>query len=340
MRIFLLGKHSNRTPLSYLVYRRIAEKRGLVFVDNINNADIIIFGFVIDIKTHSKLIFDAISINPKLRLVVLSEEPLWDTIWSPKYDVRNSIIACDEGSLNYTNLNHFTTEIYNFNKIPYFITTEDKYVIRYSNFLSRNIKYSKSEIVEKIKNRKFAFSCMAEKRLDAELHKFRDGHLIGLSNLRTQVADTFSLSKKCVGKGWVNNIPRQDEVDWHLAKISEFDNLSIVMSAVENTVQENYITEKIFDAYATLSFPLYFSNPNHRIKDLIKNNSALFFETDDVECIVEEISRFQSDWRIYVDNFIEDSIHLNTLFSDFQNLETERIRVVDEIIINFSKILN
>lgn len=328
MNIFLLGKHSNRTPLSYAVYRPIAESFGLNYVDDIYSADCVIFGFSIDIPLHVLELSKALSRNPGLKVVVLSEEPLWDTVWSSNFDVKRSYVSVGGDVIQYININHFTSDVYDFVDLPYFVTTDDRYVIRYSNMLSRNVRYSRSKIIENLSNREFVFSSIAEKRTEAQFHRALGGRLVGLSRLRTQVADCFRLKKRCVGKGWSDNTPRQKEIDWHLAKLAEFDGASVMMSAIENTAHNNYITEKIFDAYSMLSFPVYQASEQHRVRGLVKNDSALFFESEDVDFIVGSIEEFYYDWRRRVDALYEDMVHLNLLVSAFDRLHSERVCLI------------
>ena len=59
------------------------------------------------------------------------------------------------------------------------------------------------------------------------------------------------------GKGWHSDQPRQSLPDWHLDKLVQLDRQSLFVSALENTLVDHYLTEKIFDAYAVLSVPLY-----------------------------------------------------------------------------------
>ena len=76
-----------------------------------------------------------------------------------------------------------------------------------------------------------------------------------------------------VGSGWSRHKKRQLLVDWHLDKIVALDQKCKVISAIENTHQKNYVSEKVFDAFALLGIPLYFSSKEHAINRVVPENS-------------------------------------------------------------------
>ena len=71
------------------------------------------------------------------------------------------------------------------------------------------------------------------------------------------------------GQGWRPGAKRQALPDWHLDKIAALDMRCKVVSAYENTHQNAYISEKIFDAFVTGGVPTYYAGPNHRVHDLV-----------------------------------------------------------------------
>jgi hypothetical protein len=338
MNIFLLGKHSNRTPMAYEAYRLLFESRGVRFVTSIKQADLIVLGFSIDIQIEVENLKAAVEINPNVLIIVISEEPLWDSIWTKDFKSQRLSISAGGRDVNYYQLNHFNSDIYNFQYFPYFLTTEDKYLIRYSNFFSRNSQISRPELIKKFNSKIFLFASIAEKRVDDEVNRYDDNRILGLSKLRTIVAENVSSKKLCIGKGWANRPPRQQEFDWHLSKLSEFDDATLIMSSIENTVNSNYITEKIFDAYATLSFPLYYADKNHGIHKIIKNNSPIYFSTDNLQYIVNSVELFSSNWQTKIDAYMEDMNGLHKLFSNFEKYKFEREAIVDRILSNIYKI--
>ena len=122
MNIYLLGKHSNRTPFSYSAYNDIFISKGVRFVSDILESDFIIVGFKVDLYENFNDINRAINVNSNLKVVVLSEEPLWDSLWSSGFDSKVGEIKKDGIILTYYNANHFTSDIFDFKKIPYFLS--------------------------------------------------------------------------------------------------------------------------------------------------------------------------------------------------------------------------
>ena len=94
MKICLLGKHSSRTPFSYSAYREYFSERGVIIESDPLNADYIIFGFKIDIAANTEILKEARKKNKKLKIVVLSEEPLWDTLWSSGFSEKKGKFCC------------------------------------------------------------------------------------------------------------------------------------------------------------------------------------------------------------------------------------------------------
>jgi hypothetical protein len=131
-----MDKHSNCTPMAYSVYRQLFEKH-FEFDDSIENADVVILGFEVDLSGISAKLKIATNPNPNLKITILSEEPLWDCLNGGNFHQKNDSSIKDDYDFNYVNLNHVTTDILCFTNIPYFITTDDNYFLRYS-FLFRN----------------------------------------------------------------------------------------------------------------------------------------------------------------------------------------------------------
>ena len=97
-----------------------------------------------------------------------------------------------------------------------------------------------------------------------------DVHVRGLCEFRARVAmavpdaDTVRM-----GKGWNDDTPRQSLPDWHLDKLAGFAGRFRVVSALENTHCPNYFTEKLFDAFAVGSIPVYAASASHGLDRLV-----------------------------------------------------------------------
>lgn len=84
-----------------------------------------------------------------------------------------------------------------------------------------------------------------------------------------------SASTRCLGKGWESENARQSLADWHLNKIVTLSDDNFVVSAIENTVLNNYISEKPFDALSLGALPVYWASESHRIHEFINSDSMI-----------------------------------------------------------------
>lgn len=330
IQISLQGKHSNRTPLSYPAYKELFTPY-IDYTANSTHKSICVTGFDIDFR-DSQIVSqgrDKLEKNP----VVISEEPLWDTVWATAFDSDAVKMEIDGQSLIYTALNHMTSPIFAFDKLPYFITTENHYFVRYANLFKRNAELTPTEILTVWNNARWKFAFFAERREEPRYDFSRPNEdLYGLSAYRTRIADGFSGNDalRC-GKGWNETGPRQALPDWHLDKLASLDGNSFVVSGLENTHQQHYITEKIFDAFACLGVPLYFASPNHRVHDLVPSDTFINLfglKSDDA---IAKVKSFTPD-LVFAEAYLETQKRLSKLFSDPQTLIKERNRVVDETV--------
>lgn len=332
IKIFLLGRHSHRTPLSYPVYREIFSNY-LTYVSDINEADLIILGFVIDIKDHYNEIRSSLARNPHQKIIVLSEEPLWDTVYSGDYTKKMNYYDVDGVKIPFIYLNHVTTQIYNFDKVPYFITTSNDYFIRYSFMFKRNSNLTSDELIEKWSKTIYKYVFYAEKRT-GKWHFVQNKNLdvYGLCLLRTELTETINHPRTLkVGKGWENGTIRQELPDWHLDKIVNLDQKSFILSALENTHHPYYITEKIFDAFAVAGIPLYYASEKHAIYRLIKKNSFINIFNRELDVAKARIEHFNVS-KEFIDSYLESQSTLKHLFSNSQALIRERMRIVMSVI--------
>ncbi len=132
LRVCLFGFHSNRTPLSYAPLRAQLTGR-IAFCDSAETADLVVAGFNIDYARNLAWVQDWAERRPALKFAVLSEEPLWDTTWSDGFTEPQRRLpgaAGTAGGIDYAVLNHVTTAIFDFHRLPYFVLTDNRYVSR------------------------------------------------------------------------------------------------------------------------------------------------------------------------------------------------------------------
>jgi hypothetical protein len=331
VKVCLCGAHSNRTPFAYNPYVALFRDAGIEISDY-RDTDFLIFGFVIDLKENINIIIKSRDVNPKVKIVVLSEEPLWDILWSGDFRSKRNIVNIRDVDVEYFYLNHMTTNIFKFIKIPYFITTSTDYIVRYHNLFMRNTKLPISQLDKAMSSRGLSSAFYAEYRIgDKYKLEESDDDIFCLSGYRTEVAEIFqSLGAKVVGKGWGGGSKRQSLADWHLDKLSSIDCSFRYVSAVENAHQNSYVTEKIFDAYASLAIPFYYSGPNHNINQLFDSKTYINLYGCSVTEAVELVDEFNLSSDFFK-RYKNQQIYLADIFADYTLLKQERERVVSEV---------
>jgi hypothetical protein len=336
----LVGTHSKRTPMAYTPYRLLFDSH-LSQVSPEAGPDLLVFGYVHGFAQELEAIEKAQKANPSVRLVVVSEEPLWDSIWSGDFTRRKTIWQLSDRSISYTALNHVTSSIFCFENLPYFITTEDHYLARYAYLFRRNSQLSKTQLLSHWKSASYRAVFFAEKRLDEKFDKQHPAvNVRGLCRLRSQIAQAHEGPDVLrVGRGWSTGPARQKLPDWHLDKIAQLDRKVRILSALENTHQDHYVTEKLFDAYAVLGIPLYYAAPTHKAFNLVPESSIINLYDLTAEAAISVISQFTLIDE-YADAYLEAQRQLAKLCSNARILRSERERVVAEVVNEFERILD
>jgi hypothetical protein len=338
MKVFLLGKHSNRTPFSYDEYKKLFQRQ-FTYVNKPENADFIVFGFYIDIRGSIEVIKKALKINSKIKLVILSEEPLWDTLWSGDFTKKQQRIKIDGFDIEFYFLNHQTTSIFNFDKIPYFLTTSNDYIVRYHCLFQQNAMLENSEIKAKWNKSNVNKAFYAEHRLGDKYNvHFHESDTRGLSSFRTELTLKFENEDVIiVGQGWGETEKRQKLADWHLDKLATLNRNCKIVSALENTHHIDYVTEKIFDAFASLAIPIYYASPEHAIHNIVDQESYINVYNSSIGDAASIINDFQISDR-FISSYKEQQTRLATLFANYGALYEERNRVVKLVYNEFLKI--
>jgi len=275
MRIFIMGRHAHRTPFAYAPYRALFGKR-FDYVEDPADADVILFGYVLNIDENAEALAALLAKKPELKLVVVSEEPLWDTTNSGDFRKRHNIRKTGEHSFRYEVINHHTSDVYAFQRLPYFLTTENEYYLRYAREFAQNAALSAEDYLAMWKAAKIRYAFFAENRDLVKKYSIShpDIETFGLSVYRTDIAKQMPDRQTMrVGQGWGAKVTRQALPDWHLDKLITLQGKSFVVSAIENTSQRNYISEKIFDAFACRGLPLFWAPPSHRVHELVPEGS-------------------------------------------------------------------
>ena len=153
--------------------------------------------------------------------------------------------------------------------------------------------------------------------------------MIGLSVYRTKVAEAVSGPGVLrVGKGWDAGRPRQLLVDWHLDKLARLSGGTRLLGAYENVDQAEYISEKIFDAFAVGAMPLYHAGPTHRIAELVPDEARI----DTAGLSIEDAAARIDDLTLETGHaaaWLDTCRGLFRLFGDLPAIRAERRRVAD-----------
>lgn len=265
IKVFKFGAHAHRTPLSYPALEPFW-RDAVTLVDSPDQADLYLCAHILDAQdAPSTLVHDWR--KRRRSLVLLSEEPFWDTIWG-QYPLLSHVYATTAlGDLPVVQLNHQTSPLFAFDKIPYYLLTNPRFEAMYAARFARNAKLSPKFWQEAFASRAMHSSFMFERRPEPwHSVSWPEAGLSGLCAWRTKFALGCAGPKTdCLGKSWQGGESRFEIADWYSDKMHRLDARAHFIGAFENTHQPQYITEKLFDAFACGAFPLYIASPEHRV---------------------------------------------------------------------------
>jgi len=279
IKIFKSGVHAHRTPLSYPALAPLFEET-ITLVQAPQEADLYLFAHSLDVEAAPRTLVEDWRARRR-PVVILSEEPFWDTIWGRKPLARNRVLETRYGALPVIQLNHHTTDIFDFERIPYYLLTNHRFANAYAARFARNARLAPADWQARFDARHADLTFMFERRPEP-YHAVRwpEGGIIGLCSWRTELAEA------CDKTGTGNNVERLGQswqaggqgdgqggrqsgrfalTNWHLDKLTRLEDHTRILAAFENTHQPGYVTEKLFDAFACGAWPLYFAAPDHRI---------------------------------------------------------------------------
>jgi hypothetical protein len=328
-RLCLIGRHAIRTPLSYAPLRRLIGDR-LAFVDTPDTADLLVTGFNLDLRENVATLRPLLQRPTPPKIAILSEEPLWDITWSGPFTGRDGAIQVDGLTIPYTFLGHETSDIYAFDRIPYFVLTSETYAVRYANLMARFARLGAAALLDRWARAPVSAAFCAEHRKGTSYDKaFPERGVAGLSVYRTELAEAATGQGVLrMGKGWGTDRPRQALPDWHLDKLALLDGRTRVLSALENVHQRLYISEKIFDAFAIGAIPAYWAAPGHRIFDLVPAGSMINCHALTPGAAADKIAATTPDTAM-AEAWLETCARLATLFADTRAIRNEQKRVAN-----------
>lgn len=328
--IFFLGPRGQRTPLSYAPLRHIAGAR-MRRVDHPDKADLILTGWNRDLEDNRALLRDTLARRPSTKIAVISEEPLWDSLWSGGFAARDRSLAAGDVEISYRFLNHVNSSIFDFHRIPYFLLTSDAFAARYAMLIAGFAALDARALLAhwRAAPLQCAFFCERRTTPDYSAH-FPEQGLYGLSLYRSHIAALIPEGRVLrMGQGWAGTPQRRQNLpDWHLDKLAQLHGRVRVCGAQENTLLRDYITEKAFDAFAVGAVPAVVAGADHRLYDLIAPDAMLDTAGLAPDLAAARIAAFAPD-IITAEAWLASAARLVSLFRDTGALIAERHRVVD-----------
>lgn len=267
IKIFRTGTHAHRTPLAYPALAPLWTDF-IEPVDDPRQADLHVFAHSLDVAAAPRALIEDWRLRRR-PIVILSEEPFWDTIWGRRPLARHRVLDTAFGAVPVIQLNHHTSDIFHFDRIPYYLLTNHRFANTYAARFHRNAMLDPAEWQARFAERPVDVTFMFERRPEPH-HDVRwpEGGIVGLCAWRTRLAEACTEGViERLGQSWQGGPTRFEIADWHLDKIVRLDGRSRIVAALENTHQPHYITEKLFDAFACGALPLYHAAPGHRVHD-------------------------------------------------------------------------
>ncbi|MFD2175535.1 hypothetical protein [Rhodobacter lacus] len=268
LKVHPFGKYSHRQPLAYAPIRALCAD-AITVTDRLEDADLVVVAHPKDLDSHGAELKRRLGESQPLAL--LSEEPFWDSVWAADPFTRAQTLETAAGPLPFTVLNHATSRLYDFAEIPYFLLTDARFFIRYATWFGRNLALSAQDWAARWEAAERDIAFVAEYRNEARFDVNRGGgEILGLGSWRTRLALACTGGRVLrMGAGW-NDLPRRQSLpDWHLEKFLDLDGRCRLLSAIENTHQRAYVSEKIFDSFALGAVPIYVADAAHRVHDLV-----------------------------------------------------------------------
>lgn len=334
VKYYLYGDMKHILMFSYPLY---LEKLNEFYeeVDDPSSSDVIFISYSQDIAWDKFPEFYRFQKKLNAKIILLCEEPLWDLSWSSNIcTISGKTYATKfESKVQISHLGYTDTKIFEYKKIPYFLTTNDLY---FKNYLTYIDKIKSINISEILKSKKYDVSGIYARRTVITNNEFYVGDDVNnkcLHLFKNQLADDLKNNNddlRCDFFG-VNNssyegltdITIYDSSKFHQAKLDWCFKNSKFLFALENTMHKSYVTEKIFDAVATLSIPIYCLPPTEDIK--FKGINLYDFLFNDYETLFNVLIKKIKEFNV------ESTLKENLKILENYYLKNYEISIADEI---------
>lgn len=268
VRLYRAGRHAHRTPFAYDILAPLWEEQ-VVVQDRPEGADLVVFA-----HPNDPLELDAstaMALQGGARGVLFSEEPFWDSLFSPDLTASHVTLPAGHlGEIRMAQVNHHTSAVFDWRHLPYYLLSQQGMIARLAERVRRNAALTPADWQAAFEARPARVAFMAERRPE----RFHDIHLpcadlVGLCAWRTRLAlavETGPILR--LGASWEGGPTRFELEDWHADKLARLEGQVQILSGLENTHQPAYLSEKLFDAFACGAVPLYVASPGHSIHQL------------------------------------------------------------------------
>jgi hypothetical protein len=264
------------------------------------------------------------------RAVLFSEEPFWDSLFSPDLTAPHVTLPAGHlGEIRMAQVNHHTSALFDWHHLPYYLLSQDGMIGRLADRFRRTAALTPDDWKAAFAARPARVAFMAERRPE----RFHDidlprADLLGLCAWRTRLALAVREGPVLrLGASWEGGPTRFELDDWHADKLDRMDGQAQILSGLENTHQPAYLSEKFFDAFACGAVPLYLASPGHSVHRLGLPEAVWI----NLWGLGEEEARARVDeWQPGADMFAayaEAQSRLAARFDDTEAIEAEWARL-------------
>jgi len=339
--VAMIGRRCGHHPLAYPALQALFDDSLSLNVAP-QAADILLCGHPDDLIEAAPDLVALRATHGHIQVLYLSEEPFWDSVGPIDPFHRHQTLDTVAGALPFTCLTHATSHIFDFDRIPYFLLTNPDYTKRYAAAFAQNACLSKTDWQAHFDTALLRGAFMAENRLSPKLNVVFDEHDVrGLCTWRTELALQYRTGSVLrAGKGWPAGAPdRTNLLDWHADKLHYLNRQAVFVSGLENTHQDLYVSEKIFDAFAVGGVPLYYAGANHAVHRVLPPGGWLNLYDLSVADAAAALDTFAFD-AAFFEAYHTTQTALADLFNTPALLDTERARLRTAILTECHAVLD
>ncbi len=338
------GKHSNRTPLAYPnIFRHTGGH--LRISNSLEDSDIILTGFEKDYLDNINALRALKGLKNNPVLTVISEEPLWEFLWTdnPFHDSSRILLDGTEWTYIHRRGYLFGESAYKGLEAPYILTTENNFLAYYRYLITSHCSSLTAQDIRSnfFESKYIRLAALLEYRPQTSFEKTHYD-IISLSRFRTILCERVRAPSDLItGNGWADNCRRrQESPDWLLEKLAKLNQNSQLMMAIENIHHQDYVSEKPIDAFACQAIPIIYCNQkNHALFRFILNDATINLYGKTIDESLEIINSYKPDSTV-CDAYYESLQRLKELLIDSRAVESTQKKIASFTMDFFASLLN